>query len=365
MKKLFGAVSVVCGLAGAAGIVAPLSARDGGNGAVFALTNATAGNAVVMWPRGADGQLGAPVSFATGGAGSGVGLGSQGAVVISHDHQMLFAVNAGSNTISSFAIAPHGLRLIDVAPSGGTMPTSLTYDRGLLYVLNAGTPNNITGFRVSKSGGLEAIATSSRPLSGASTAPAQVSFTSDGRSLVVTERGTNSIDVYTMDDDGRAQGPFVYASAGPVPFGFAIDRQDTLLVSEAGAGGGASSYRVGGGGVLTPVTSMVMTGQRAACWAILSKNGQFGYVTNAGTGNISGFAIGSNGALSLLNADGVTATTGGNPTDMAMAHNGRFLYARVAALSQIAIFAVNADGSLTALPALTGTPAGLVGLAGF
>jgi 6-phosphogluconolactonase (cycloisomerase 2 family) len=81
-------------------------------------------------------------------------------------------------------------------------------------------------------------------MSDAATGPGQVAFSSDGRSLVVTERGTHRIDVYTVDDDGRAQGPFVYASAGPVPFGFAIDRQNTVVVSEAGVGGGASSYRV-------------------------------------------------------------------------------------------------------------------------
>jgi hypothetical protein len=88
-------------------------------------------------------------------------------------------------------------------------------------------------------------------------------------------------------------------------------------------------------------------------------------VTNAGTGNIAGFAIGSDGSASLLNADGVTAITGGNPTDMALTLNSRFLYARVAATNSIAGFTVGSDGSLTALPALTGTPDGLVGLAAF
>lgn len=368
MKQLLGVLAIVMGTMAPLSWVAPVSAHDDereSTGAVFALTNATTGNAVMMWPRQADGSLGAPVTVATGGNGTGAGLGSQGAVVVTPDRRMLFAVNAGSNTVSSLALTPWGLRLLDVAPSGGVMPTSVTYDDGVLYVLNAGTPNSISGLRVDHRGRLRPLSGSTRPLSGAATAPAQVSFTRDGRSLVVTERGTNTIDVYTVDDDGRADGPYTYASAGPVPFGFALSRRNTLFVSEAGAGGGASSYHVDRGGVLTPVTSMVMTGQRAACWAILSKNERFGYVTNAGTGNISGFSIDRDGALALLNADGVTATTGGNPTDMAMSRNGRYLYARVSALSQIAIFTVNADGSLTALPALTGTPAGLVGLAGF
>ena len=136
-------------------------------------------------------------------------------------------------------------------------------------------------------------------------------------------------------------------------------------MSEAGTGGGASSYRVGPAGALTPVSSMVMTGQRAACWTVVTKNGRYGYVTNAGTGNISGFVLGQDGSASLLNADGVTAVTGGNPTDAAVSHDSRFLYARVAAANSIAAFAIGADGALAPLPSLMGTPDGLAGLAAY
>jgi hypothetical protein len=156
----------------------------------------------------------------------------------------------------------------------------------------------------------------------------------------------------------------VTPSAGPAPFGFASGLHNTILVSEAGAGGGASTYSADSG-ALNPVSSALMTGQRAACWAVMTPNGRFGYVTNAGTGNITGFAIAPDGTAALLNLDGVTAVTGGTPPDMPLSQNGRYLYARVANLASIAIFRIEADGSLTPLPSLTGTPAGLAGLAGF
>jgi 6-phosphogluconolactonase (cycloisomerase 2 family) len=292
-------------------------------------------------------------------------LGSQGAVIVSDDHRFLFAVNAGSNSISSFRIVPSGLVLADTVSSGGQLPTSLAFHYGILYVLNAGMPNNISGFAVDRSGKITPLPGSTRPLSAASTNPAQVGFDDEGASLIVSERATNLLDVYAIDRDGLAVGPFVHASAGPTPFGFAVDKRNTLFVSEAGAGGGASSYRITAGPGLTPVSSMVMTGQRAACWAVVTKNGRYGYVINAGTGNISGFAIGHDGSAALLDADGVTAQTGGNPTDAVLSHDSQFLYVRVAALSQIAVFRVHSDGSLTALPPLTGTPAGLAGLAGY
>lgn len=337
----------------------------GGSGAVYVITNAAAGNAVLAYDRGPDGTLTPVGSTGTGGNGAGAGLMSQGAVIVSDDQRFVFAVNAGSNSVSALRIAAEGLQLIDVAPSGGTRPISLTYHRGLLYVLNSGTPNNVSGLTVDRKGKLSPIAGSTRSLSGPSTNPAQVGFSDDGAALIVTERAGNLLDLIEIDGDGHPSFQTIIPSSGPTPYGFAVDKRNTLFVSEAGAGGGASSYRITDTPDLIPVSSMVMTGQRAACWAVVTKNGKFGYVTNAGTGNISGFAIGHDGAATLLNEDGVTATTGGNPSDVAISHDGQYLYARVAALNAIAVFRIEADGALTLLPSLTGTPNGLVGIAAF
>jgi 6-phosphogluconolactonase (cycloisomerase 2 family) len=357
------ALAAAAALTLASGAVAKASDNGAGPKAVYALTNALDGNAVVVYSRSGNGSLAPAGSYPTGGNGSGAGLGSQDAVIVSDGGRFLFAVNAGSNSVSSFRILGRGLELVDTAPSGGSMPTSVTFHHGLLYVLNAGVPNNVSGLTVSRRGELNPIAGSTRPLSADDTAPAQVGFSDDGDVVIVSERATNRLVTYTVGRNGLLSTPIVHASAGPTPFGFAVTKRDTLFVSEAGAGGGASSYRIGDDGTLAGASSNVMTGQRAACWAVVTKNGRFGYVTNAGTGNISGFSIGKDGAAALLNADGVTAVTGGNPTDASVSANGRFLYVRVSALSQIAIYRIAADGSLHAQAPLTGTPAGLAGLA--
>ena len=244
------------------------SGANGETGAVFALTNSPAGNAVVVFNRGADGTLTPAGSYPTGGVGTGAGLGSQDAVIVSDDRRWLIAVNAGSNSVSSFRIHDTGLTLIDTKPSGGILPISVTLRGDLLYVLNAGVPNNVTGFLITSEGRLNALEGSTRPLSGASTNPAQVGFSDHGDTLIVTEKDTNIIDTYAIDDDGRADGPYINVSAGPTPFGFAVGHRNTLLVSEAGDGGGASTYRIDDGR-LDVVSGMIMTGQRAACWAIL------------------------------------------------------------------------------------------------
>jgi 6-phosphogluconolactonase len=336
--------------------------QDGG-GAVFTLTNAPSGNAVVAYRRAANGSLTLAGTYPSGGVGTGAGLMSQGAVVVTDDRRFVIAVNAGSHSISVFRIRHDRLQLIDTKPSGGVMPTSVAVRNGLVVVLNAGQPNSIAGFRLGPLGRLSRVPAFARPLSAAQTSPAQIGFSDDGDTIIVTERATNSLSTFAIDDE-ELDGPYSTPSAGPTPYGFAVGSHNTVLVSEAGAGGGASTYRVKRD-QLTPISSAIMSGQRAACWAVLTPDGRFGYLSNAGTGNISGVAIARDGSAELLDADGVTAVTGGNPTDMAMSDDGRYLYARVSGLSAIAVFRVGRDGALTALPFLSGTPAGLVGLAGF
>ena len=95
--------------------------------------------------------------------------------------------------VSSFSVGPHGLRLVDVESSGGVMPTSVTYNDGLLFVLNAGTPNNVIGFTVDQQGRITPLPGSARPLSGASTSPAQVAFARDGSAKTYQKYEGNSL----------------------------------------------------------------------------------------------------------------------------------------------------------------------------
>src|SRR6266850_6942887 len=166
---------------------------DGDNGprAVYTITNQVAGNAVAVFARAADGTLTPAGSFATGGTGTGAGLGSQGAVTLSDDGRLLFAVNAGSNDVSVFQVGPQELSLLSRTPSGGTLPISVTVSRNVVYVLNTGGAGNISGFTVGSTGGLTPIAGSTKSLSTAAAGPAEVSFSPDGRELVVTEKGTS------------------------------------------------------------------------------------------------------------------------------------------------------------------------------
>lgn len=346
-----------------AGITSPASAASSSAfGAVYTLTNSASGNAVLVYDRASDGALAFQGSYATDGLGRGAGLGSQSAVTLSHNNHWLFAVNAGSNEISSFAVTESGLELVDVADSGGTLPVSLTSYKDWLYVLNAGGSGNISGFAVGNDGSLSALAGSTQPLSngGAGTAPAvaQIAFSSDGSTLVVTEKSTNLIDTYAVDN-GLAGAPISNMSAGATPFGFAFDRHAHAIVSEAS--GSVSSYQIEDG-ELNVISPAVVNTQVAACWIAISNNGKYAYTTNAGSGSISSYGIAEDGTLTLLNPTAGVIGAGSSPVDMAFSNNGRTLYALANGAHTISIFQMNADGSLTAQGSV-GVPVGVVGLA--
>jgi 6-phosphogluconolactonase len=349
----------------ALGLGATDALAKSGHRAVYTLTNAAAGNAVQAFDRGRDGSLTEDGSFATGGNGSGGGLGNQGGLVL--ERKRLFAVNAGSDSISSFKVRRDGLKLVDVIGSGGDQPISITVHRRLLYVLNAGGDGNIKGFRVSRDGELSRLAGSERPLSGSAPGPAQVSFDPSGRTLVVTEKDTNLIDTYEVNRrSGLAGGPNPQPSAGQTPFGFAFDRQGHLIVSEAfgGAAGASavSSYAVNDG-VIDPITASAATTETAACWIVVTKDGRFAYTTNTGSNSISGYSVSSAGELEPLDADGVTGATGAGPIDMALTRGDRFLYSLDSGDGAISSFRVGGDGSLTAIDGASGLPASANGLA--
>ena len=370
--RLAAALASLCALT-AFGAAPALADDDGGRdaGRVYTLTNQATGNAVAVFDRApATGALTPAGTVPTGGLGTGAGLGNQGAIAQTDDDRLVLAVNAGSDTVSVLRERQQGLGVTDIVPSGGDRPISVTVEGRLVYVLNAGDgstrPASISGFRLAPNGHIAPLAGSTRSLSGPNVGPAQIGFDPSGRTLTVTEKGTNLITTFAVGRDGRPGGPLPQASSGQTPFGFAFDRRGHLIVSEAfgGTASALSSYDVARSGTLSLVSGSVpATGQRAACWVVVTRDGRFTYTTNAATRTVSGYRIGAGGSLSLLARPGLPAATQSAPTDAALSDGDRFLY--VLNGEQISGFAVAGDGDLTPLPdgGASGLPAGTNGLA--
>lgn len=334
-------------------------------GAVYVQTNEPQ-NQIVTFRRAADGSLARGTTFATGGAGTGVPhLPSQGSIVLTGDKRHLLVANAGSDDVSVFAVAPDAsLTLVGQTPVGA-MPRSIAEHDGLVYVLNTGTPS-LTGYRLTDQG-LAPIAGADSPLA-ADADPAQVGFDAAGRTLIVTERGTNAIVAFPVTPAGLLDTPTVTASSGPTPYGFTITADGILVVTEAfGAQKGkaaASSYVLDGAAV-RPVTASLGNGRSEICWAVATRDGRFVFTANFADGAVSRYAVARDGALTLQDAT-AGLTVDGRPglRDAALTTDGA-LYAIDADAGAIVGWSVGADGALTAIGAWDGLPPTIAGLAAF
>lgn len=319
-------------------------------GAVYVMSNAVEGNEIHVFLRDGNGYLTAAGSHSTGGIGTGGGLGNQGGLVMSADQRWLLAVNAGSNTVAVFEIQPFGLRHRATVSSGGMRPVSIAiHDSELVYVLNAGS-DSIAGFELNDQGALTMIVNSVQQLSGTNTQAAQIGFDAHGDLLLVTERATNLISVFEVNNKVAANRKSV-ASAGQTPFGFASGFRNQIFVSEAfGGAPGASaltSYRLEADNALRVISRSVGTRQTAACWTVLSPDGRFAYTTNTASDTISSYRVNFNGGLEL--EEPIAANTGDGPIDLAISSDGRFLYVNNRNGGAIGAYRLNPNGRLTAI----------------
>ena len=346
-------------------------------GHVYVNDNTAGTNTIGAFDRHVDGTLtpeaGSP--FAAGGAGTGAGLASQGALQISPDGRFLIAADAGSNQVSVLRITGNGsLKLVHegVVPSGGVLPVSISIHGDLVYVANSGNGgSNYTGFRLRPNGRLQPIAGSAVALPDGSQ-PGDVLFNGDGTRLAGTRVGTSQIDSFTVGPGGlltAAPGsPFPAQGLGPFGSEFRPTNPDQLFVSNAhNAGTGTvSAFSDSADGTLSPIGSSPFADlQTAPCWVEISHNGQFLFTVNTGSGSISRYSIASGGALTLLGSTPVKASGGVGAVDARLSPDGHILYVNESKAGAVGAFAVSGgnltelSSSPTSLP--TGaTPAGIV-----
>jgi 6-phosphogluconolactonase (cycloisomerase 2 family) len=345
-------------------------------GHVYVDDNTAPANTISGFDRHADGTLtpipGSP--FTAGGAGTGHGLASQGAVQVSGDGHYLLAVDAGSNQISVLRIHRNGtLRLVrgSVVSSAGAEPVSLAEHDGLVFVANAGSAGaNYNGFALSAAGKLQPVAGSTFPLP-TDAQPGDVLFNATGRNLVGARVGTSAIDSFRVTPAGRltAAPGSPFAAQGPGPFGSEFRPTDPsqLFVSNAHGGadnGTVSAFSVAPDGTLTSVGASPFADQQTApCWVEISPDGRYLFTVNTASGSISRYAIAPDGSLSLLGSTAIPGPGGAGAEDARLSPDGRTLYVNEVGAGVIGEFAVD-GGDLTSLgqvPVATGP--GAAGLA--
>jgi 6-phosphogluconolactonase len=339
---------------------------DDEGGTVYVLGNQSSGNTVIVFHRAEDGALSRVQEVSTHGLGGGAGLGSQGALTLDAGGHLVLAVNAGSNELSVLSVTDDRVRFTDKASSRGVKPVSVTVHGDLAFVVNAGGTPNIAGFFVNPDGRLRPIPGSTRPLAGgANASPADISFSPDGGLLLVTEKGTNLIDIFAVDDDGRILRQTSQPSNNPEPFGFSFGTNRNVVVSEAPAST-MSSYKVvdedADSNDLRTVSKSVPDTQAAACWVVITGNGRAAFASNTGSGTISSFNLGRAGALSLDEGVAANLGAGSGVIDIALSRGSGFLYVLSSNFGTVTGFRVS-GGHLSQVTSASGLPVSIQGVA--
>ncbi len=405
----------IAAFAAAPAMAAHTAKSKSGGSFVFSQSNNPSANSVYVFKRKSNGTISLFETIKTGGKGTAsqqpFGLpiaDGVDSVTLSPDHKLLFVVNDGDNTVSSFRVRPGGITRADIATSGGILPLSLAVHKNVLYVLNA-LSGSIMGYHYNASGKLTPIVHSAQALSvvGPNGVAADIGFSPSGKWLVVTMRylplttgttGQNGlIDTFPVHPDGSVGSAIETTAATPTPFGFRFTSSGILVDSSAGQVNTANNqppqlgdgtqfnaslqtYTVGGNGKLTPISNAA-SGGRALCWVVISKDGKYAFGTNTasataahpapgnpiGTGKsaLSRFSIAANGTLTLL---GNVDTGPGLPSDLGLSSDGKYLYMANPSAgilpfkSHLEVYTVGSGGSLTLLQA---TPMSLaIGLSG-
>lgn len=349
----------------ALGSIGSVSAAQGAfaqtpiKGHVYVNENTAVTNTIAAFDRHANGSLtpSAVASYAAGGAGSGSGIGSQGALQFSSDGKYILAADAGSSQISVLGVNADGsLTPVAGSPvsSGGRKPVSIAVHGSLVYVANAGAGgSNYTGFTLSTAGQLTPLAASTVALSDSAN-PGDVLFNSTGTNLIGTEINTSVIDSFTVGSDGRltaaAGSPFLAQGLGPFGSEFRPTNPSQLFVSNAHNGGvllgTVSAFNVDSAGNLTSIgSSPYADNQNAPCWVEISHDGNYLFTVNTASSSISSYSIRTDGSLQLL---GATAFGGGvhGEEDARLDPNGNDLYVVDSSSNKVSAFHVE-SGTLT------------------
>jgi len=351
---------------------------------LYTQSNETA-NTIVHFSRSATtGAITLVDHTATGGAGlNGIkvggttagpdSLGSQYSVIVTPDKTTLVAVNAGDNSISTFAInqVTGSLTLNKNTPTSGLTPNSLAFSSGYLYVTFQGGTNQVGAYKLNADGSLSQIGLYNLGVPGA--APTQMVISPNGSFVVVSAgagASVNAIVSLPINSDGSLDTPTINTVATPFAGAFVQTTSDWVYFATNIGAKGLGSYAFSTFGSLTSIASGT-SGIGAPCWLSITPSNQLAYVGN-GTGIISSYAITSAGAVSLLNANAATepsVITGVSSVaaDSWVSADGKYLYEDYLGDDKVVSYSISSTGVLTKInEQVLGTPTGLSmqGLAG-
>jgi 6-phosphogluconolactonase (cycloisomerase 2 family) len=295
--------------------------------------------------------------FLTGGDGGARDVGPQTVTSATlGTKSFLYAANAGSGTISAFAIDPRTGNLTAVpgspftvaaANSGNTLSLGASPDGHFLFEVDESS-TLIHTFNISSAGALTEAAGS--PLdSGAF--PEGVKVTANGKFLLVGLKSTDAVGVYTIDANGGLTpvfgSPFLTnGAAAAVDSNCASNR---VFVASAGSDL-VDAFVMAADGALTPVAgSPFPSGGSSTINALtLTPSSQDLLTSNVFNSAVSSLAVGQDGSLQPVPGSPFAATDWVG--SIATTRSGKFVYTSLIAQGAVDGWMIMSDGTLRPVP---------------
>lgn len=313
---------------------------------VYVESNLPDQNSVLAFARDSDGALTQIGNFRTGGKGVfdlSLQLGpfdSDQEVIVNGQHNLLFAVNPGSDTVAVFRIQPDG-SLVAVPgspfPSGGANPVSLGLAADKLIVVNKAfdparpflkTPS-YTVFQILPGGQLsqELSAVNAPPRS----SPSQAAISPDKRLVFDAQFLAGFLRTFFLRPDGmlslgeRAAPPVLTGSTTkPLPLGLWPHPKEPILYVGLVNINMVGVFQFSNTGHLKFVTAVPDSGS-AVCWIRTNDEGTRLYASNTGDRSISVFD--TSNPLNPVEIQHLQLQGQGNQFEIELDPSGKFLYA--------------------------------------
>jgi 6-phosphogluconolactonase len=291
---------------------------------------------------------------------------------------IVYVANNGSNNVSGYSIntATGGLSVLPGSPFANvSTPSAIAVSSNGFFAFAANSQaNNVTAFRVGTDGALLLASPTPANLNPApvGTAPRAVAISKDARFLYVANSRSDSVTVLSIGATGlltlvppTSGNPNPVAAAGSSPTAIAVAPINRFLYVANSASNTVSVFQVEAGGLLTLVppagsgTNPVSTGGTAPTALGMSSNGQFLYVTNSSSNNVTAFQVETNGLLTPIPPAGSgtnpVSVRGTAPNSIAVSPNGAFLYTANGG-GNVSAFSIGSNGLLTLVPTSGNTP---------
>jgi len=354
-------------------------------GAVFFMTNEANGNFIVSSAIGADGKITPTQATYTGGKGGhGQSAGDAGPdPLFTQDSikvggSFVFAVNAGSNSLSMFKINeanPTDIRLIGMpVDTQGEFPVAVAFSQkmNMTCVVNGGAVDGVACFKVDESKGLIPVPNSNRTLSLKQTTPptgppntvSDIIFNEDETKLLVSIKGIpptpgriSAFDVNPVDGSlSETSVDSTPAQGGIVPFSMTnIPGKNAVLNTDAAVGFAVYDFSKGANDSATS-SIIPIEGQGATCWSNFSpKTGTF-FLTDIVTSTVTEVKVDDNLAGSIVKQYPLAAGSGTIDNAIATINGNDFLYVLSANVTSIDVMSLPAAGQATTLQTVDFAP---------